>query len=257
MPEIPSRGPRSNWSARCRRLALAVLLAGGALPAGAQHELANGVIPLQLAEAPLSYLGVRIEIPEVWECGHALHGSHDARLLIVNDGGSHRPWEGTIPLRLLGTSVEGDIRRAQVRPEAFDLAGPVRWQSPCGEFSYFLRLDRGVPQPISSLTLVESRDGSPWMFAGTLYVNALLYMSPAETGETFAQALSLALNPAGYWVSVEQGLLPDATLSNVMLFADREGEVLKDRSTCVPETHPLGLYCLQLSRTLLETLDGH
>lgn len=257
MPEIPSRGPQPSSIARWRRCALALLLACGALPGAAQHELANGLIPLQLAEEPHSYLGVHIEIPEVWECGQALHGSHDARLLIVNDGGSHRPWEGTIPLRLLGTSVEGDSRRAEVRAEAFDLAGPSPWQGPCGDFRYFLRLDRGGPQPISSLTLVEGRDGSSSMFAGTLYVKALLFMSPVETGETFVQALSLALNPAGYWVAIEPSELPDEALSNVILFADREGEVLKDRSTCVPETHPLGHYCLQLSPELLAALGGH
>lgn len=249
-----------------QRTALLALPLGFALslgfPATAAQEpevqpevQAGGVIPLRLSETQTSYLGVALEEPEVWDCGGGLdtgRGTHDARLVIVNDGGSSAPWGATIPLRVVASSVEGDVTRTETHAEAFDLAGPRAWQSACGDFTYFTRLDRSAPQPVSTLTLIAARDGSAAMFAGTLYVNALLYLTHVGTGETYVQPLRLALNPAGRWVAVEPGHVPDPTLSNLLLFADLENGALTDRSACVGERHPLGQYCLQLPAALLE-----
>lgn len=256
---MPATSPavRRSRRPRLRPIALAlVLLLAPVAVAAAEDELAAGSIPLRLSDAQPSYLGVSLEHPEVWACGEDSHGSHEARLQIANDGGVHRPWEATIPLRLLGASLDGDTLRAQVQPEAFDLAGPRPWQSLCGRFDYFLRLDLRGPQPISNLSLLASSDGSVRIFGGTLYVDALLTMTNVGTGETYLQALALALNPSGRWVAVPAASLPDPSLSNLLLFADLEDGDLRDSSVCVGETHPLGLYCLQLSPSLLEFLGG-
>ncbi len=235
------------------RLAVLLFVAGAAAQPTAADMV--GLIPLQLTDATPSYLGVRL--PACMELDPTPRGSQDAQLPVTNDGGAHSPWASSLPLGVLATTVLGDVTEVLVTPRAFDLKNPAPWRGSCGTFSYTVRLNSAVPQPVSRLYLANGRDGLPPLFAGTLYVAVVLRMANLGTGQVSELWLDLALNPSGKWTAADPASLPDSGLSTALLFAETDGQVLKDSYSCVTETHPYGLFCLRLSASLMSALEGH
>lgn len=237
------------------RLAVLLLVAGAtARPAAGAGMV--GLIPLQLTDATPSYLGVRLAACMELDLGE--RGSQDAQLPVTNDGGAHSPWESSLPLEVLAATALGDVTEVLVTPRAFDLKSPAPWRGSCGTFSYTVRLNPAVSQPVSLLYLANGRDGLPPLFAGTLYVAVVLRMANLGTAEVSELWLDLALNPSGKWTAADPASLPDSGLSTALLFAETDGQGdLKDSYSCVTETHPYGLFCLRLSASLMSALEGH
>jgi hypothetical protein len=232
---------------------LVLLVAVTVSPASASTANSTGIISLQLTDAETSYLGVTLGGDEEGPSCPV----RNVRLPVKNDGSNqHRFWVSSIPLQVLSTRFVGDVTEVRVVPSGFNLIGTQPWKDDYESFTYYVRqADRAQPQ--SLLYFARDVHGAPTLFGGTLYVAVVLYKTDLETDTVSEQALNLALHVDGKWVDEPAVSLLDGDLSAILPFTERDASgKLKADYTCATETHPGGLFCLEISLTLLDALNN-
>jgi hypothetical protein len=209
---------------------LCLCLVSGPLAA---EPFRSGAIRLRLSAAPGAPLLQPGGDPVARLCALLKNGggaSSNCRATSLNGlprGGKQSQTPPFLQLDLLSIEKADDgTFRTSLFARALAWSDPQPIETPCGRFTWSLRLDPRVTQPVSEVTLHPgARDASRGTVSGTLQMTAQIrFESAGKDRRRLIVPLSLRLALNGSWAATDEGAGerdPDA--SNLLFFADRPG----------------------------------
>jgi len=131
-----------------------------------------------------------------------------------------------LQLGLLSVETNDDgTLRAALFARTLSWSNPRLIETPCGRFTWSLRLDPRATQPVSEVTLHPgARDASRGTVSGTLQMTAQIGFENVETHRRLILPMSLRLPLRGSWATrADATRTNDPDASNLLFFADRPG----------------------------------
>lgn len=183
-------------------------------------------------------------------------GSEDCRLVVGGSGSQSRNL--ALEITVLSYQARQGTRTAEASVEVTDLAlpGAAPFVTPCGAWSYDVRLRQDALQARNELVLEEAPlDGSSGLFVGTLRIATEIVFSQAELGLAATFALDLELDAAGRWSFLPAGSTA-AGESDLALYVEQTSRGARARAGCAQDRHRCGLLCLTASTSTVDLANG-
>lgn len=154
-----------------------------------------------ISSVVLSSLGIHIADLEQEVCNLSVIGpDRGAVLVITNDGGGVHAAAIRANVVASTSSPDREVVQVWVMPTDLAAVGAEPLVLACGTYTYRLRLNAAVSQPISPLTLAPASTGATHgIVTGILSLYAELLLEPVRAGSPFQQAHTLGLRINGHY----------------------------------------------------------